>query len=210
MTRLEAALVRLDSDLRKLGCRWALVGGLAVSARARPRTTQDVDVAIAVSGDAQAEQLIATLRARGYEVQTVMEQTAKGRLATVRLVPPRDVAQIPPGLGEEAGIPLVDLLFASSGIEPEVVASGEALTIIPGLRPQVATTGHLLALKVLAEQANRPQDLADAMALIEVASPGDLQETSAALELIALRGYDRGKDLRAALTRVLALHREPG
>jgi predicted nucleotidyltransferase len=210
VTRLEAALVRIDSDLRKLGCRWALVGGLAVSARARPRTTQDVDVAIAVSGDQQAEQLIATLRAWGYEVQTVLEQTTKGRLATVRLVPPRDVAQVPVGLEEESGVPLVDLLFASSGIEPEVVVSAKAVTILPGLRPPVATTGHLLALKVLAEQANRPQDLSDAIALIEVASLGDLLVAKEAIELIARRGYDRGKDLRAVLARVISLRPESG
>lgn len=208
MTRLEAALIRLDLDLRKLGCRWALVGGIAVSARARPRTTQDVDVAIAVSSDQEAERLVATLGSWGYQIQTVIEQSSKGRLATVRLVPPIGGAQVTAGAGEGAGVPLVDLLFASSGIEPEVVAAAEALTILPGLRPPVATAGHLLALKVLAEQPNRPQDLSDAMSLIESASFAEIQRAKEAVELIARRGYDRGKDLRAALARVLALRPE--
>ena len=47
---LADALIRLDADLRAIRARWALVGGLAVSARAEPRTTRDIDVAIALAG----------------------------------------------------------------------------------------------------------------------------------------------------------------
>jgi len=107
-------------------------------------------------------------------------------------------------------VPLVDLLFASSGIEQEIVAKAERMTILPGLDVPVATTGHLLALKVLAEQEDRPQDLMDAIALIATADLRELQETRDAIELIARRGYDRGKDLRAALARVLAMRPESG
>ena len=207
MTRLETALIRLDADLRKLRCRWALVGGMAVSARSRPRTTQDVDVAIAVSGDQEAERLVVTLRAFGYEVRSIVEQTARGRLATARLVPPPDVAD--PTTGVE-GETLVDLLFASSGIEPEVVEAADRLAVLPGFGVPVATTGHLLALKVLSEQENRPQDRMDAIALIQSADLRDLQEAREAIELIIRRGFDRGKDLRAALAGVLAVRPEPG
>jgi predicted nucleotidyltransferase len=207
VTRLETALIRLDADLRKLRCRWALVGGMAVSARSRPRTTQDVDVAIAVSGDQEAERLVVTLRAFGYEVRSIVEQTARGRLATARLVPPPDVAD--PTTGVE-GETLVDLLFASSGIEPEVVEAADRLAVLPGFGVPVATTGHLLALKVLSEQENRPQDRMDAIALIQSADLRDLQEAREAIELIIRRGFDRGKDLRAALAGVLAVRPEPG
>jgi len=51
MNLLEAALRHIVSDLDALGVRWAIVGGLAVSARAEPRTTRDVDVAVAVTCD---------------------------------------------------------------------------------------------------------------------------------------------------------------
>lgn len=51
---------------------------------------------------------------------------------------------------------VVDLLFASSGIENEVVASADLLEVLPGLTVPVATTAHLIALKVL---AGRSQDL---------------------------------------------------
>ncbi len=49
--RLAEAFVRLQGDLKAIGASWALVGGLAVSARAEPRTTRDIDVAVAVGDD---------------------------------------------------------------------------------------------------------------------------------------------------------------
>ncbi len=197
MTRLESALIRLDTDLRELSIRWALIGGLAVSARAEPRTTRDLDVAIAVHGDREAEGLVRELRGRGYsDVESgVFEQKAMARLATVRLLSPGEPT---------AGGVIVDLLFASSGIEAEVVAAAQQIEILPGFAVPVATTGHLLALKVLALRPERPQDLNDALALRAVADPEEIQQGREALVLIARRGYDRGKDLQAELGRVLA------
>jgi len=45
---LTEALLQVASDLTILGRRFALVGGLAVSARAEIRFTRDVDLAVAV------------------------------------------------------------------------------------------------------------------------------------------------------------------
>lgn len=205
MTWLEEVLIRLDADLRKLRCRWALVGGMAVSIRARPRTTQDVDVAVAVLSDREAESLVLSLRNSGYEVQALVEHEARGRLATARLLAPGESLTALAPDGEAAVEPFVDLLFASSGIEPEIVAAAERLEIPPGLPVPVATTGHLLALKILAQEDNRPQDLMDALALLQQADAADLQEAREALELIDRRGFDRGKDLLAALDQVLRM-----
>ena len=47
MTRLESALVRAADMLGALGRRYAVVGGIAVSVLAAPRSTGDVDLAIA-------------------------------------------------------------------------------------------------------------------------------------------------------------------
>jgi Nucleotidyl transferase AbiEii toxin, Type IV TA system len=55
---LEAALRRMAADLAKYDRRWALVGGFAVSARAEPRFTRDIDVAVAVADDADGEGLV--------------------------------------------------------------------------------------------------------------------------------------------------------
>jgi predicted nucleotidyltransferase len=191
---LESALRRVGEDLQELGGSWALVGGLAVGARAEPRTTRDVDLAVAVASDREAESIIFRLQALGYTILAVLEQEATGRLATVRLYPP----------GEGEGGVIVDLLFASSGIEPEVTRAAEVLEIVPGLRAPVATLGHLMALKVLArDDRQRPQDFDDLRALLVEAQPRDLEEARAALQLIEERGYQRGRELLPELEQII-------
>lgn len=196
MTRLLTALLRATRDLRDLGQRWALVGGLAVSARAEPRTTRDVDLVVAVSGDSQAEKLVLALRARGYTLVEHLEQDAAGRLATVRFIAPGE---------DEEGV-LVDLLFASSGVEPEIVAQAEELEITAGIALPIATTGHLIALKLLARDDRfRPQDFDDLKALLREASPEDVSLAKEALQLIIERGYNRGRgDLLEQLEQLVA------
>lgn len=48
MTSLEAALRQIDADLSEARVAFALVGGLAVSARTEPRFTRDADLAVAL------------------------------------------------------------------------------------------------------------------------------------------------------------------
>lgn len=190
MTRLEEALIRLHTDLTDLGVRWALVGGLALAARGVLRMTFDLDVVIAVRGDSEAEALVSDLRARGYATGDLLQQEAVDRLATARLTAP----------GEGEGGLIVDLLFASSGVEPEVVEAAETLEVLPGFELPVATTAHLIALKLLAA---RPQDLADAGLLLKNATAMDLQNTREALELISRRGFDRKKDLAEVFSKAV-------
>ena len=52
---VERALQRIFAELADASVAGALIGGLAVSARAEPRTTRDVDVAISADGDAAAD-----------------------------------------------------------------------------------------------------------------------------------------------------------
>jgi len=189
---VEAALRRVTADLDRRRLGWALVGGFAVSARAEPRFTRDVDVAVAVIDDRAAEQNVHDLVAGGYRLLASVEQEAVGRLATVRLSP-------------VAGDVVVDVLFASSGIEPEIVRSAEAIEILPGLVVPVARTGHLIALKLLArDDESRPQDLADLRSLHEVATREDVDLARSAIHLITERGYHRDRDLAAALTALLS------
>lgn len=118
-------------------------------------------------GDDQAEQLIFHLQGRGYVVRALLEQERTGRIATVRLTRDTEPAVY------------VDLLFASSGIESEVVADAEEITVLPDLTVRVAT---------------QAQD----------ASEDDLRRARAALELIELRGYNRGRSLGDALAHAIA------
>jgi len=178
VTSLEAALRRIDQDLAQARHPFALIGGLAVSARTEPRFTRDADLAVAVGSDAEAEALVLRLRTRGYRIASVLEQESVGRLATVRLAPlPTPRATV------------IDLLFASSGIEPEVVAEAETLELLPHLPMRVATVGHLIALKVLSrDDEKRPQDLVDLRALLRVASDADLGQARHATAAITARG----------------------
>ena len=113
------------------------------------------------------------------------------------------------GSGHWSGSPLsggdvvVDLLFASSGIEPEVVQAAEITEVVPGLRLPIAITGHLIALKLLArDDQERPQDLADLRELHAVATSADYQAAREAVKLISARGFNRGRDLTAALRQL--------
>lgn len=193
MTSLEAALRQIHTDLTEAHVSFALVGGLAVSARTEPRFTRDADLVVALEGDAEAEALIHSLRARGYGIEAVVEQEAVGRLATVRLT-----------RSSELQAPVIDLLFASSGIEPEVVAEAEPIELLPNLTIGVARTGHLIALKVLSrDDVGRPQDLVDLRALLRVASATELARARESLVLIAVRGYHRGRDLVSDMKQLL-------
>ncbi|MGV1010688.1 MAG: nucleotidyl transferase AbiEii/AbiGii toxin family protein, partial [Dermatophilaceae bacterium] len=165
-------LRRLVGDLDSLGVGWALIGGLAVSARAEPRFTRDIDVCVVTADDSAAEAVALRLRDRGYEAVSMVEQEYVGRLATVRLASPL------------ASGAVVDLLFASSGVEPEIVASAERLEVLPGLDLPVALAGHLVVLKLLAQEAARPQDAADLLALRSVLTPGDEAEARRLAELV--------------------------
>jgi hypothetical protein len=192
VTPLRDALASIAPALRKLDAKFALVGGLAVSARTEPRFTRDIDLAVAVPSDKEAEALVHGLRAHGYRPVAHLEQETTGRLATVRL--------------QAAGATgtVIDLLFASSGIEPEIVAAAEPLDVLPGVRLPVARLSHLLALKLLSrEDRSRPQDRADALTLLSAARPADLDETRQALALIGRRGYARGRDLASELARLI-------
>lgn len=195
MNLLRAALADIGRLLDEFDVEWALVGGLAVSVRAEPRFTRDVDLVVAVESDSEAESLVRQLRGHGYVVLEAVEQEATGRFATARLQPPA---------GDPRGV-VVDLLFASSGIEPEIVATAESLEVLPGLVVPVAGLAELVTLKLLArDDAARPQDAADLAALMSLADADDLGLARRLTRLIEARGYHRGRDLAAELERLAA------
>lgn len=192
-SRLLDVLRQTARALDERGLAWALVGGLAVSVRAEPRFTRDIDVAIAAPDDAEAEQVVAAFQALGFVVRLVLEQQALGRMATVRLVAP----------GHGVSGVVVDLLFASAGIEAEVCRAAERLEIVPGLVVPVARAGHLIAMKVLAVSAERWQDEGDLRVLITGLAPAERARALAAVSAIEAIGANRGKPLREDLERRL-------
>lgn len=195
MSRITRVLRDALSTLAELGAPCALVGGLATSARAEPRFTRDVDLAVAVGSDREAEALLRELIGRGYRVLAQVEQEETGRLATVRTLPPSE---------QEGGV-VVDLLFASSGIEPEIASGATSIDILDALVVPVARAGDLIALKVLArDDVRRPQDLMDLRALLRESGDEEIQHARQAAALITARGYSRGRDLVVQLEALLS------
>ncbi len=132
--------------------------------------------------------MVHRLGGRGYRPVEVLEQEYVERLSGVRL--------------EHGGSDvIIDLLFASSGIENEVVAGATRLEVLPQLSAPVATTGHLIALKIL---AGRNQDLTDLGQLIPAASATDLDTARDAVGLIRARGFNREQDVEADLDKLIA------
>lgn len=197
MKHLIDALRGIAQSLERRERRWSLIGGLAISALTEPRFTRDIDLAVVVESDRDAESLIRSLRSEGFELLALIEQEAVDRLATVRLRAP-DV--------EADGI-VVDLLFASSGIEPEIVAAARPTEIFPGVAVPLPTIGHLIALKLLSESDRRLKDRQDLVALIEAADAEELIRAREAVALISARGFDRGRDLPIALARWISSSR---
>lgn len=185
------AVVGAARILATTNARWALVGGIAVSVRSTPRFTADADLVVAVQNDAQAERIIHTALADGWQLSALIEQTDTGRLATARLVRP--------DLGK------ADFLFASSGIEPEIVDGSTAVEVIVGHRLPVAAVGHLLALKVLSrDDRRRPNDRSDLASLVAVCDDRQWAIAEQSCALIVQRGFGRGRDLVAGLVAVRA------
>jgi hypothetical protein len=183
------ALANIVAELARLKRAFALVGGLGVSVRGEVRFTRDVDLALRVRDDADAEHLARELGARGYAVVALVEHDEAKRLATLRLRSPSEVT--------------VDLLMASSGIEPEIVARATAVAIEGVGEVPVAQPEELLAMKVLSMDDRRLQDRIDAVTLLEVNREIDLQRVRTNLRLIEERGFHRKQDLAAKLQSLL-------
>jgi predicted nucleotidyltransferase len=188
---VDAVLRQAAADLDAIGARWAVIDGLAVAFRAEPRFTKDVDVAVAVADDREAEDIVNRLQVRGYALAALVEQDYVDRLATARLIRPQ--------AGTSSAF--IDLLFANSGIEDEIVRRADLLEVLPDLFMPVASIGHLIALKVL---AGRHQDLTDLGYLISAATEDDLGEARASVARIQERGYNRGQNLPEDLSAIIS------
>ena len=188
-TKLEQVLAAAARDIAAEGKRFALVGGLAVSVRAEVRFTRDVDLAVAVTSDTEAESLVYALKSRGYTAVASVEHEAQSRLATIRLRSPQGVK--------------VDLLFASSGIEAETIDRATPVALPSVGAVPIARAEELLSLKVLSMTDERLQDRIDARNLLRVNVELDLDCVRENLRLIAERGYARKQDLSAKLRTVL-------
>ena len=140
----------------------------------------------AVDDDAHLERVARTLAAEGFPLIAIVEQGDQKRIAIARLRSPSGI--------------VVDLLAASSGIEREIVSGARETLELVGVA--VATSEHLLAMKVLSMRDARLQDRIDARGLLAI-GPIDLGSVRQLLALIETRGFARGQDLGAKLDALL-------
>jgi len=188
-TAPERALAAITRELDARNRRFALVGGLAVSVRAEVRFTRDVDIAVVAADDADAEQLVLELRQCGYRPVARVEHETMHRLSTVRLLGSDEVK--------------VDLLFASSGLEPEIVDGATRVDVAAAGSIPVAAAEELVAMKVLSMTEVRLQDRLDAQRLLQLVPDLSLNRVRTDLQRIAERGFDRGQDLTSKLNSLL-------
>jgi len=191
---IAARLSAVADDLDDIGRSWALVGGLALGVHARPRATLDADIALVVRDDADADRFAKALQARDYVVLEAGVHPTLGHFTAIRVVSPV----------RAGGRLVVDFMFATTGVEREIVASAERLAVTRDLTVPVATRGHLIAMKVLSEGKDRPQDSVDLQQLLQRATTADLDEARTALRMIREREHDCGKDLLGALESAVA------
>lgn len=199
MSPLLHNLRRIATDMNQSGFGWCLVGGLAASVYAEPRTTKDVDVAVSVSGEGDLLQLLEFLKARGYsKPQVLMHVSPTRRMGWRVLLPASSAGNFTP----------LDLLSSACGIEVEIVSRSKKIELLPGLTLPVASLGDLIAMKILSQNsADRIQDRADVLALLRSASPDDRQVAQDALTHIAQSGLAAGRDLASDFAELLALGR---
>lgn len=190
---LEQYVKIVTQHLRGIGVEFALVGGIAVSLRTIERFTKDVDFAISVEDDREAEAIVESLRQAGFRIAMFLERDEDDRLATVRLKS-----------GGEVEV-FVDLLFATSGIENEVIADATPLEVFPGFFVKLATIPALIAMKLLsADWESRPQDIIDLQSLLNNADSDEIAIARDLVELITERGFNRNKDLQKNLDGYIA------
>ena len=142
-----------------------------------------------VADDSEADLLTYVLRLAGYTAVASVEHETRHRLSTVRLMSPSGVK--------------VDLLFASSGIEVEIVDSATPIDFDGAGSVPVANAEELLAMKVLSMTDTRLQDRIDAQYLLQFTPKLDITSVREHLARITSRGYAREQDLEAKLTMVL-------
>jgi predicted nucleotidyltransferase len=179
--KLADALGSIQEALTTRGHAFALVGGIAASTHGEARFTRDIDLVVAVVSDAEAEALVYALKTVGYVATTTVEHQATKRLATARL-------------RHENGV-VCDLIFATCGIEREIVESAQLTEVFEGRSVRTATVEALLAMKVLAATDQRPRDAGDIRAMV-LANPNfDEALLRTYLKQIEARGYARDQKL---------------
>lgn len=177
-----SAVAETLEDLRRVlaarGLGWYVFGAQAVSVRGAPRTTQDIDVTVAVPRSG-LPQLVGDLEAAGFHHR---HPALADELVRMGAVLPLHHAR--------TGMEL-DLVIAASGLEDLILRRAESAAI-DGILVPVASATDLVVMKIL---AGRGKDLDDVRSLlaggaVDLAEArdllGQLEEALAQADLLPL------------------------
>jgi predicted nucleotidyltransferase len=144
MSALGDTLRALANVLDGRGLRWFVFGAQAVSARAAPRATQDVDVTVEVPST-ELDALVAALEKAGLDHR--YPDIADRLLATGAVLP----------LVHTSGME-VDLVVAGSGLESLALGRADRIAV-DGVEVPVAHPTDLVVMKVLSARGKDLEDL---------------------------------------------------
>lgn len=148
--------------LNATGVRYVVVGGLAVNLHGHQRFTKDVDVVIELLPEL-TEHALEALRAIGYEPRLPVRLADFGD-ATIRKGWVRDKGMVVFQMYNDHLRMTVDV-FVEYPMDFETLWREATEAQLSRTRIRIAALGHLIQMK---RSAGRPQDLADAEALMEI------------------------------------------
>lgn len=148
-SHLEETLRRLEALLQRWPHAAAVIGGVAIVARVRPRHTDDVDVVVVVPSGA-GQQFLELAHELGWTDEP----------AETKLLLEGGLLHLSPSPGGAA----VDFIFVDSTFLQEVVDRSSRLDLGVATLP-VVSLEDLLLLKL---EAHRPEDIDDILAIKDV------------------------------------------
>jgi len=146
MSALESALLEVTAALERVGVRYMLIGGLAVSLWGEPRSTLDVDVTIWT----EPEELERTIRELCAHLRAI-PQNPSVFVRQTRVLPAMSSGQV-----------RLDIVFASLPEEERIIGRAQPKTVA-GRTVMVISVEDLIFMKLASE---RPKDIQDAQLLL--------------------------------------------
>ena len=148
MNLLYRSLVQIQQRLTAAGIASAVIGGIAVSAWARPRATQDIDFKVLLDRDA-AQQLLDVLAPDYIPLQAnPLQALQRNGVLFVK---------------DRAGV-RIDLQLADTSLDESAIQRSQTLELEPGVTAQVCSAEDLIIYKMI---STRPQDQIDVENLVQ-------------------------------------------
>ena len=156
MRNLEQELRKFTKELEKAKAKgeiegYTLIGALAVSARAKPRATKDIDFLVSADKSFFQEYFPAIIKSKGYKFKIFKSEPQDPISGLLRIY-------------DKENVELVDIIPVFWKWQEEIIKNTEILNIYKNFSIPVARTEDLIILKL---KAGGPQDIIDAEELLK-------------------------------------------